>query len=520
MPKQLLGALIALLAIAMLLAAVLMRRRPEATVVAPPDPAVSTLRPPPVETPPGRTTTAPRDRTSLLSLLERTGRAWVLKDHKTLDALRVPEFDDDDKAWLIAQLRGPTFIAVGACLLLAQSHTDAAVGPLGDLLKSDASIFVKDAAIDALALLQGDVALSILLGVAKGRYEASLRARAARALPAFKGPEVYRVLTDLFLNDPIASVRSAAAAAMAKLDSQQAVNIFLERLAWERKAEILTQLVIAIYHHGGEARLPELQKAIAQNAAAKGAIEEVIKRDGNDRYDFPYSSSFFAPGGPAVAVDAGLARIGITVELGKGMTLADILRPLFAAAPFDRYRALFYVRVAAEYADDLASGVPSPRAYDAAASPIGQGLPPGDLDGTVFLAFKDPATFAPGILGMTEGTKASVTLVSLLHEFGHAFAFLGDEYGSLIASKSSADNLALRTPPDAFAWKPLAERGFLPLNPPWRVELKDGVDIGTWRVPSDDCHMNNHPTDTRYCPVCQLAIIARIAELSGIPVPW
>jgi hypothetical protein len=42
----------------------------------------------------------------------------------------------------------------------------------------------------------------------------------------------------------------------------------------------------------------------------------------------------------------------------------------------------------------------------------------------------------------------------------------------------------------------------------------------SYLVPSADCHMANRPSPTRFCPVCQLEIHARMWELSGAPLPW
>ena len=39
-------------------------------------------------------------------------------------------------------------------------------------------------------------------------------------------------------------------------------------------------------------------------------------------------------------------------------------------------------------------------------------------------------------------------------------------------------------------------------------------------VPSADCFLSNDPAQSRYCPVCQLEIHARMAELAGAPLPW
>ena len=124
------------------------------------------------------------------------------------------------------------------------------------------------------------------------------------------------------------------------------------------------------------------------------------------------------------------------------------------------------------------------------------------------MRFLSPKEFSPGILGFTEGKKASVTETTLLHEFGHALAKLADEYDHERASDAGKSNIDEAGPPPK--WTPLIEQGFL--GPP--VPRKEKV------IPSDNCHMNNQPTDNRWCPVCQLVLIAKICELSGALAPW
>ena len=170
---------------------------------------------------------------------------------------------------------------------------------------------------------------------------------------------------------------------------------------------------------------------------------------------------------------------------------------LFGAAPLDRYRAWFYLRKA----DDF----PSTAAYDVTGNPM-EPVPYGELEGTVFLHFKDPASFAQGVLGYTTGCHAFVQGASLLHEFGHALARLGDEYED--GSKAAAANLSGLP---AAPWMPLVSSGLLPAPP-----RRDS----SFFIPSENCYLNNRPTQSRYCPVCQLEIHARMAELAGAPLPW
>jgi len=195
--------------------------------------------------------------------------------------------------------------------------------------------------------------------------------------------------------------------------------------------------------------------------------------------------------------DADQPRIGITLEPGAGVSPREVGMLLFGAAPLDRYREWFYIRKA----DDF----PSLQAYDGSGTPL-ESVPYGDLEGTVFLHFKDPASFAEGVLGYTKGCHAFVQGVSLLHEFGHAFARLGDEYAE--GSREDAANLFPQT---AAPWRPLVDAALLPA--PLRR------DAGFF-IPSGNCYLNNNPAQNHYCPVCQLEIHARMAELAGAPLPW
>lgn len=171
---------------------------------------------------------------------------------------------------------------------------------------------------------------------------------------------------------------------------------------------------------------------------------------------------------------------------------------IFSTLPLDRYRSAFRFRRAEEF--------PRPRAYDSYGNPLGE-IPYDDLDGTVYLHFRDPESFKPGVLGFAEGNRAFVQPVSLLHELGHALARLGDEYPE--GSRSEAPNLVPQG--HRVPWQPLIEAGLLG-TPVRRDE--------DFLIPSEDCHLSNRLSPRRYCPVCQLEIIARICELTGAPPPW
>jgi len=199
--------------------------------------------------------------------------------------------------------------------------------------------------------------------------------------------------------------------------------------------------------------------------------------------------------------------MGITVDPGSS-PLTDTIAPLFRTAPLDRYRDFFYLRLESEFARELATETLLPHAYDVDGHPIDGGIPANELDGTVHLRFRDSKEFAPGVLGFTEGREAFVTRVSLLHEFGHAFAELGDEYDHEKASDAGGANLD--DPGQPPKWEPLIRQGHLASPVPRRARV----------IPSSRCYMNNSPDDDRWCPVCQLEILARICERTGAPAPW
>ena len=222
-----------------------------------------------------------------------------------------------------------------------------------------------------------------------------------------------------------------------------------------------------------------------------------VRTRDESRYGRTYDRAFFEPGGPTVPRDPLKPRIGITLEAGSTVSAREVGTLLFGSAPLDRYRDWFYFR----RADDF----PATTAYDTSGHPM-ESVPYGDLEGKVFLHFKDPSSFDKGVLGYSTGCHAFVQGVSLLHEFGHAFARLGDEYAD--GSRSGAANLFARP---ATPWMPLVSGGLL------GVPLRRDAEFF---IPSENCHLGNRLSQSRYCPVCQLEIHARMAELAGAPLPW
>ena len=480
-------------------------RPPAAPPPAPRDDAPSVLLPPPP--PPPLPPPAPpaalarggsRDPERLRAVLARLGRARLLRDAKGLARLRaaIPPVFESDLSWIVDRLRDELVLAAGAAEFI-RSFRLRPVAELGEALVAPVHPFLKDVLIETLAAIGGDGAVVPLLSALRSDADSSARARAALALAGFEGPEAYHALVAA-LGDPAPAVRSAAAGALGRMKSREAVSILLGRMEGEADPEVQASLATSAWWAGGDSARPDVVGALRAHPGAGRAVERLARMEGDARYRAPFPPSFFEPGGAeALAFDPSRRRIGITVELGPGMKLEEVTRPIFAAAPFDRYRAAFHFRLADEF--------PAPRAYDSYANPMGE-VPWSESDGTVFLRFREPEDFPERVLGVTRGCEALVTPVSLLHELGHALARLGDEYEGGTAEERV--NLARgREVP----WAPLAAAGRLPVP----VRRDDA-----FLVPSEDCHMANRPGPTRFCPVCQLEIHARVAALTGAPLPW
>lgn len=464
---------------------------------------IPTLRAPAPKAPEPRRAVAPApprppDPARLQPFLERLGRARLLRDRRTIELLRkeMPPLYESDFDWLFSRLAGDLFSAAGAAEIARLFALGAAVPHLASALARPSHPFLKDVLIDTLAAMGGDAAEAALLVALGGDPDEGVRVRCAAALVRFDGPEAYRALIAA-LRDPSLPVRSAASSALARMKSRVAVELLLAALAEERDPEAQADLVVSAYAAGGEAWRGPIVRAIEERPAAAEILRARVRIRGDARYRRAYDRSFFELGAPAVPFDASKRRIGITLELGSGVEPREIGAALFGTAPLDRYRAWFYFRKA----DDF----PATRAWDSHGSPMGD-VPYGDLEATVFLHFKDPSSFEKGVLGFTSGCHAFVQGASLLHEFGHAFARLGDEYED--GSRDDAANL-WRKP--EVPWMPLVGSGLL-ANP----LLRDAEFF----VPSNDCFLGNSPTQGRFCPVCQLEIHARLAELAGAPLPW
>ncbi|MGR3175229.1 MAG: hypothetical protein ACUZ8N_11625 [Candidatus Scalindua sp.] len=256
--------------------------------------------------------------------------------------------------------------------------------------------------------------------------------------------------------------------------------------------------------------------------------QALAQNDG--RYSFKYPGDFFSTGGAEVEFDASAHdKIGVLVTNRTARSLSEITRMIFNASPFDRYKQFFYFRIEDEFREDRANNnIFSTRAYDYSGRPINGGLPISEGKGSfslIFLKFGIQEVIKCSCNGATihtnQGNFSFVGEDSILHEIGHAFVELADEYSHSRASNFAAVNLEDRRA-NNLKWNELTGQGFLPNRRIKRIEAVNGLDRGRFLIPSNNCYMNNHrnPNDDRYCPVCQIAIIDRIAQLSGAIPPW
>ena len=456
---------------------------------------------PPLPGPPLRTQAPPPkppDPERLRPFLEKLGRAKILRDRRTLAAFQaqVPAVFESDLPTLCSQLEGDLFVSAGIVELVRLFRWHDATPSLAAALGRPGHAFLKDVVIESLSALGGDAAEVALLGALQRDADDTIRLRCAAALSGFATPEAYRALIDA-LNDSSPRVRSSAGAALSRLNVSGTVDALLRALGEERDPATQAELAVSTYAAGGEASREALARLLELRPGATGILRSRVRTRDDTRYRRPYDRAFFDPGGPPIPFDAAKQRIGITLEPDTGVSPGEVAILLFSAAPLDRYRSWFFIRKA----DDF----PAPKAYDGFGNPM-EPVPYGDLEGTVFLHFKDPASFAKGVEGYATGCHAFVQGTSLLHEFGHAFARLGDEYAE--GSRDSAANLF---PQATVPWLPLVGSALLPA--PLRRDT-------AFFIPSDDCYLSNRSAPRRYCPVCQLEIHARIAELTGAPLPW
>ncbi|MGR3179324.1 MAG: hypothetical protein ACUZ8E_14845 [Candidatus Anammoxibacter sp.] len=250
----------------------------------------------------------------------------------------------------------------------------------------------------------------------------------------------------------------------------------------------------------------------------------------NEQYTFKYPKDFFYNDRAVMQFNPSKHRkIGVLIQNQTNRSLPDIVNMIFNTSPFDRYKHFFYFRIVNELNEDMANNnVHATRAYDYSGKPISGGLSATQGNGAfnmTFIKFGLQDVIRCSCKGVTistnQGNFAFVGEDSILHEIGHAFAGLADEYSHPAASEFMAINIEDRNA-RMLKWNGLLQQGFLPNKRVKRVELINGVDKGRFLIPSDNCYMNNHgnPKDNRYCPVCQIAIIDRISQLASIETPW
>lgn len=468
--------------------------RPEVEIPVLPAPPPAVRVPRPLPPPPPATPDPERLRAFLTDL----GRARLLRDRRTLDRLRaaVPPVFDSDFPWIYGWLSGDLFLGAGAAELSRLFGRQDSVPPLAGALRAASHPFLKDILIETLGAIGGDAAEAALISGLRDDGDDSIRLRCAAALAGFHAPETMRSLI-LALGDPSPRVRTAAAAALARLNPTGAVDALLRALRDERDAGVQADLVMSAYAGAPESVRDLIRQSVLGLPAAGEILRTRVRIQDESRYRRPYERTFFEPGGPAIPRGPTGKRIGITLETGAAITPREVGSMLFSVAPLDRYRDWFYVRKASDF--------PATAAFDASGNALPD-VPYDDLEGTVFLHFKDPATFAEGVLGFTQGCHAFVQGVSLLHEFGHAFGTLGDEYAD--GSRFDASNVSRKA---AAPWRPLIQFGVL------AAPIRRDADF---YIPSDNCFLNNSPLQSRYCPVCQLQVHSRMAELAGAPLQW
>jgi hypothetical protein len=266
------------------------------------------------------------------------------------------------------------------------------------------------------------------------------------------------------------------------------------------------------------------------------------------RYEYVYSKDFFRPGGERVRFNQNLhLKIGIVIKNRSPMSIPDIIAEIFSVAPFDRYRD-FFVFVN-QY--DVDRGIRNRdffiRAYNGYGREIPGGLDIGESSiraGLIVLNVEHFEFAKTGTKGYSKNQTATAQKMTILHELGHAFANLGDEYSikenehdlerreALRSVGVSYDHMHYKVwnteypnidyrSHEALKWQPLVEQGFISARRYPRVQIKDGQDEGRFLIPTDKCIMNRILHDKmEFCPVCQLQIIDRICQLTGAIPPW
>lgn len=268
----------------------------------------------------------------------------------------------------------------------------------------------------------------------------------------------------------------------------------------------------------------------------------------DDRYTYTYPKDFFRTGGKRVWFNQNLhLKIGILVNNRSGMSMAEVIAEIFTVAPLDRYRD-FFVFV---NKDDVDRGRRNRNFFIRAYNGYGREIPGGfDIGessiraGLIVLHVESYEFTKTGTKGYAKNQTATAQKMTILHELGHAFAELGDEYSIKENEYDLEKREAYNTVGLSFdylhrkvwdseypnidyrgreilKWQPLVDQGFIPDRRFPRIQLQNGVDHGRFVTPTGTCLMNRILHDKmEFCPVCQLQIIDRISELSGVMPPW
>ena len=200
-------------------------------------------------------------------------------------------------------------------------------------------------------------------------------------------------------------------------------------------------------------------------------------------------------GDPAVKVDLLILGDGYTAgEMGAyRQAAAGVVEALFAVEPFRSRKSDFNVRIIETPAD--LSGVSRPRAGVFRNSPLGTRYNSFDSERYVLSledrAWRDAAAVAPydaviilvndrkygggGIFNLYSTASAGSAFAPYLyvHEFGHHFAGLGDEYYTSPVSYEFEESITVEP------WEPNVTALLDPQNLKWRDQVDDGVPLPT-----------------------------------------
>jgi hypothetical protein len=215
----------------------------------------------------------------------------------------------------------------------------------------------------------------------------------------------------------------------------------------------------------------------------------------------------FENGPPAGKVDLLFLGDGYTAAEGDKLhrDVERLTEVLFAAEPFASHRGDFNVR--AIHVPSPASGVTDPRAGRWVKSPLGLSYNAFDSERYVLTyanqALREIAAQAPydalvllansrkygggGIFNLwtTAAVDSAQAAYLVVHEFGHAFAGLGDEYYTSQVSYEEfvppgvepwEPNVTALLDPEALKWRELVEPG-TPIPTPWEQEAFDEVSL-------------------------------------------